>query len=180
MKSISTHLMTALLALGIVTGCSTTNEKPDQLTTDVKAAKAAFLTSDTNLNSVFAKANGYAIFPTVAKGAVVIGGAEGKGQLFETGKAKPLGEVRLAQATIGFQLGGQAYSELILFEDQSTLDNFKMGNFEFSAQATAVAIKAGAAENAKFENGVMVFTIAKGGLMYEASIGGQKFSYTPY
>ena len=82
--------------------------------------------------------------------------------------------------TIGFQAGGQVYSELIVFEDQSTLNNFKSGNFEFSAQATAVALKAGASANAKYDHGVMIFTIAKGGLMYEASVGGQKFHYTPY
>ena len=81
---------------------------------------------------------------------------------------------------IGFQAGGQAYSELVLFEDQASLDTFKKGNFEFSAQATAVAVTAGASANAKYEKGVMVLTIAKGGLMYEASVGGQKFSYAAY
>ena len=125
-------------------------------------------------------ASGYVIFPTVAKGAVGVGAATGTGQLFEAGNAQPVGEASMTQVTIGLQLGGQAYSELLIFQDQTTLDNFKKGNFEFSAQATAVAVTAGASANAKYEKGVMVLTIAKGGLMYEASVGGQKFSYTAY
>src|SRR5262249_36587384 len=86
----------------------------------------------------------------------------------------PVGQVKLAQVTIGFQAGGQAYSELILFEDKTSLDNFKKGNFELSAQASAVAITAGASANAKYEKGVMVLTMAKGGLMYEATVGRQQ------
>jgi lipid-binding SYLF domain-containing protein len=83
------------------------------------------------------------------------------------------------QATIGFQLGGQAYREIIFFKDQKALDHFTSGNFEFSAQASAVAVTAGAATDADYSDGVAVFTLPKGGLMYEASVGGQKFSYDP-
>ncbi|HID49932.1 MAG TPA: hypothetical protein EYP40_10045, partial [Chromatiales bacterium] len=86
----------------------------------------------------------------------------------------------LTQITIGFQLGGQAYSEIIFFKDKKTLDRFKNGNFELGAQASAVAITAGASADVNYEKGVAVFTMAKGGLMYEASVGGQKFSYTPF
>ena len=180
MKSKLNYLMTALIVVGFATGCSSPGTKSDSMAADVKAAKADFLKADKDLQTTLDKASGYVIFPSVAKGALGVGAATGKGQLFEKGKAQPVGGTALNQVTIGFQAGGQAYSELVLFEDQTTLDNFKKGNFEFSAQATAVALKAGVAANAKYENGVMVFTIAKGGLMYEASIGGQKFSYEAY
>ena len=186
MKSKSGYLMSALMIVGMAVGCSTTheqsatNEKSQKLTSEVNEAKAEFVRQDSNLDSVLARASGYAIFPSVGKGAVGVGGAMGKGQLFEGSGVYPLGETELKQVTIGFQAGGQVYSELIIFEDQSTLNNFKSGNFEFSAQATAVALKAGASANAKYDHGVMIFTIAKGGLMYEASVGGQKFHYTPY
>jgi lipid-binding SYLF domain-containing protein len=152
----------------------------DPLDDKVKDAKAEFLKNDDSLKAVFEKASGYVIFPTVAKGALGVGAATGEGQVFDKGKDTAVGEARLTQVTIGFQAGGQAYSELIFFEDQASLDGFKKGNFEFSAQATAVAVKAGAGATAKYEKGVMILTMAKGGLMYEASIGGQKFKYKPY
>ncbi len=152
----------------------------ESLTTECESAKAEFLKQDDSLKAVFEKASGYVIFPSVAKGALGIGAAKGKGELFEKGKDKPSGQANLAQVTIGFQAGGQAYAELIFFEDQTSMDNFKKGNFEFSAQASAVAVKAGAGANAKYEKGVMILTMAKGGLMYEASIGGQKFKYKAY
>ena len=95
-------------------------------------------------------------------------------------KGKATGEAKLRQVSIGFQAGGQVYIELICFEDQTSLDNFKKGNFEFSAQVSAVAVTAGVSKNAKYEKGIMVLTLAKGGLMYEASVGGQKFKYKAY
>ena len=98
--------------------------------------------------------------------------------LYEKGKA--VGAVKLTQVTVGAQVGGQTYSELILFEDQNTLERFKKGNFEFAAAASAVAINQGASATAAYENGVKVFSMAKAGLMFEASIGGQKFKYIPY
>ncbi len=152
----------------------------ESLTSECESAKAEFLKQDDSLKAVFEKASGYVIFPSVAKGALGIGAAKGKGELFEKGKDKPSGQANLAQVTIGFQAGGQAYAELIFFEDQTSMDNFKKGNFEFSAQASAVAVKAGAGANAKYEKGVMILTMAKGGLMYEASVGGQKFKYKAY
>lgn len=137
---------------------------------------AAFKNKDPGIKVFFDKAYGYAVFPTVGKGGVGIGGAYGKGEVYERGRQ--VGTTSLSQLTIGFQLGGQAYSEIIFFKDKATLDNFKSGNFAFSAQASAVAVTAGASADADYSNGVAVFTLAKGGLMYEASVGGQKFSYT--
>jgi lipid-binding SYLF domain-containing protein len=145
----------------------------------------------------FKTAYGYAVFPTIGKAGIGLGGAYGKGQVYARGVYT--GNVKMTQVTLGFQLGGQAYSQIIFFEDARAFKEFTSGNFEFGAQATAVAITAGASANAtttgssasasggrhdattvgKYHKGMAVFTVAKGGLMYEASIGGQKFSYTP-
>jgi len=170
----------SMAAVLMIAGMTHTVSAAESLTTKANEAKDEFLNKDDTLKPILTKASGYVVFPSVAKGALGIGAAKGKGELFEKGKDKPLGLVKLAQVTIGFQAGGQAYSELILFEDQTSLDNFKKGNFELSAQASAVAVTAGASANAKYEKGVMILTMAKGGLMYEASVGGQKFTYKAY
>ncbi|MBA6411870.1 hypothetical protein H2508_01945 [Parahaliea sp. F7430] len=146
----------------------------------------------------FNKAYGYALFPTIGKGGIGLGGAHGKGKVFVAGQA--VGNTTMTQLTLGFQLGGQAFSQIIFFEDRRAFEHFTSGNFEFSAQATAVAITAGASAevntgggasagisggrndaattHAGYRKGMAVFTIAKGGLMYEAALGGQKFTYT--
>jgi len=115
----------------------------------------------------------FVIIPTVGKGGIGIGGARGKGLLYEGGQITA--EVTLSQLTIGFQWGGQAYSEFIFFKDDVALADFKRGNYELGAQASAVAVTAGASADANYSDGVAIFTQAKGGLMYEASVGGQKF-----
>ena len=145
----------------------------------------------------FASSYGYAVFPTIGKGGIGIGGAHGSGRVYA--KGAPVGDTSMTQITVGLQLGGQAYSQIIFFQDKRAFDEFTSGNFEFGAQATAVAITAGASAQASsggtgagasgtqshartaggYHRGMAVFTIAKGGLMYEASIGGQKFSYRP-
>jgi len=146
----------------------------------------------------FNSAYGYAVFPTVGKGGIGIGGAYGKGQVYAQGRAT--GKISLIKVTIGFQLGGQAFSEMIFFEDKRAYDDFTSGNFEFDASASAVAITAGVQAKAGTEGttagtsvgpatgkhakssylkGIAVFIHTKGGLMYEASIGGQKFNFTP-
>ena len=144
---------------------------------EAKEAVADFLKADPTLKVFLDKAYGYAVFPSVGKGAIGIGGAHGSGVVYEKGKA--IGKSSLSQVTIGLQLGGQEYREIIFFEDKAALDRFTGGNFEFSAQASAVAVKEGASADSDFEGGVAVFTMAKGGLMFEASIGGQKFSFEP-
>ena len=166
-----------LAVLGLAAGASAADNKASR-TKDSKKALALFKEADGSLTATLEKAAGYAIFPTVGKGGVGIGGAHGKGQVWE--KGEPVGETSLTQVSIGLQLGGQAYAELIIFENQDVLDDFKRGNFEFSAQASAVAAASGASANAKFEHGVKVLTLAKKGLMYEASVGGQKFGYRSY
>jgi len=145
---------------------------------DAKVAQtiATFKTKDPGLKRFFSKAHGYAVFPTVGKGGIGIGGAYGEGKVYRQGKY--IGTTSVSQITIGLQLGGQAYSEVIFFGSRAALDKFTAGNFEFSAQASAVAVTAGASADADYDGGLAVFTMAKGGLMYEASVGGQKFSYT--
>jgi lipid-binding SYLF domain-containing protein len=133
--------------------------------------------NDPTLVPVLNSAQGYAEFPTVGKGAAGIGGAYGKGVLYEGGAVT--GYCDLTQATIGLQLGGQAYTEIIAFSTPEAVNRFKSGNFAFGAQATAVALKSGAGANAKYADGVAVFTMNEAGLMYEAAIGGQKFSFEP-
>jgi lipid-binding SYLF domain-containing protein len=113
----------------------------------------------------------------VGKGAIGVGGAAGNGIVYEKGKM--IGKAKMKQVSVGFQFGGQAYREVIFFENQGALDRFKQDKFEFAGQASAVAVNKGASVNVKYKNGVMVFTQEKGGLMYEASVGGQKFDYEP-
>jgi len=146
-------------------------------------------------SSFFETSYGYAVFPTIGKGGAGIGGAHGKGRVYA--KGVHVGNTSMTQLTVGFQLGGQAFSQIIFFEDERAFTQFTSGNFEFGAQATAVAITAGASASAtttgqsagasggrndatsvgQFHRGMATFTIAKGGLMYEAAIGGQKFKY---
>ncbi len=148
---------------------------------DVKDARQAIgelERSDPKLSRFFDGAAGYAVFPTVGKGAAGIGGAHGTGVLFAKGLA--LGKVTLTQLTVGLQLGGQAYTEVIFFETEKSLADFKKGEFTLAAQVSAVAAKAGASANVKYVKGVSVFTLAKGGVMAEASVGGQKFGYRAF
>jgi len=130
------------------------------------------------LKTYFKKARGFAVFPNIGKGGIGIGGARGKGEVFEKGHV--IGSTTLTQVSIGFQLGGQAFSQIIFFKDKRSLERFTDGNFEFGASASAALISEGANASADYSNGVAVFTFSKGGLMYEASIGGQKFSYEEY
>jgi lipid-binding SYLF domain-containing protein len=145
----------------------------------------------------FTKSYGYAVFPTIGKGGLVVGAAHGSGHVYA--HRTYVGDTSMTQVSIGFQAGGQAYSEIIFFEDQRAFDEFTSGSFEFSADAGAIVITADASGSAgtsgttgsasggkkdaatagSFHKGMVVFTIAKGGLMYQATIGGQKFSYKP-
>lgn len=141
-------------------------------------AIAEFLEADKGLQAFFDSAYAYAVFPSVGKGAVGIGGAYGTGTVF-VGKMA-VGKTDLKQLTVGLQLGGQAYREAIFFENKETFENFKNGNLKLSAQASAVAATAGASADLSYKGGVAITTMAKGGLMYEASVGGQHFEYTPF
>lgn len=157
----------------------------------VQEALVAFEGSG-RLKEFFANSYGVVVFPTVGKGGLGIGGAHGTGWGFRQGRYD--GQSKMTQVTIGFQAGGQAFSQIIFFEDEQAFNHFAGGNFELGAQASAVALTAGAnaqastaggaaagANNAQaktdYTDGLAIFTMAKGGLMYEATVGGQKFSY---
>ncbi len=154
------------------------SNKDKRLLEDCQDAKAEFIRTDGLMKNLFSNAYGYVIFPNVGKGAIGIGGAAGNGMVYQRGAL--VGKGKMTQVSIGFQWGGQAYREVIFFENKTTFDRFKESKLEFAAQASAVAATAGASANVKYANGVMIFTQQKGGLMYEASIGGQKFKYTSF
>jgi lipid-binding SYLF domain-containing protein len=152
-----------------------TKAKKNKIIADSNIAKAEFIEKDALMKGIFEKAAGYVIFPNVGKAGFGIGGAAGNGTVYEHNKI--VGMAKLTQVSVGFQAGVQAYREVIFFESKKDLDRFKESRFEFSAQASAVAVTAGASANVKYTDGVMVFTMLKGGLMYEAAVGGQKFKF---
>ena len=148
---------------------------------DVDEANATikeFKETDPGIDKFFSSATGYAVFPGIGKGGLGVGGAAGKGTLYKGGT--PVADTKMSQVTIGFQAGGQKYAEVIFFEDLDTYKDFVSGNFEFAAQVSAVALASGVSADAKYKDGLLVVTMAIGGLMYEASVGGQKFKVTPY
>src|SRR5580692_4643788 len=169
----------AFIVLGVAAGPAMADEYLDTAASYKTAGQSS---------SFFPKSYGYAVFPSVGKGGLIVGAAHGSGRVYAHGKY--VGDVSMTQVSVGFQAGGQAYSEIIFFEDKRAFDEFTSGSFEFSADAGAVVITAAASGTAGSANsgekaatagnyykGMAVFTIAKGGLMYQAAIGGQKFSY---
>ncbi len=185
MKKITTLLTFGLLLL-------TQSVLADKISDTLKIFRDAGDSS-----TFFSNSYGYAVFPTIGKAGIGIGGAFGEGQVFEQGKR--VGQASMSQLSIGFQLGAQGYSQIVFFQDKRAFDEFTNGNFEFAATAEAVAITAGASASAStagssatvsggknnantagnYNKGMAIFTVAKGGLMYEASIAGQKFKYKP-
>lgn len=173
------RLGTIMLAIGLIFGGSVMAQenKTNKLIDDSNEAKAEFIQVDGLMKNLFDNAYGYVILPNVGKGAIGIGGAAGNGIAYEQGSI--VGTASMKQATVGFQFGGQAYREVIFFETKEQMDRFKQNKIEFSAQASAVAATKGASANAKYTNGIMIFTQTKGGLMYEASVGGQELKFKP-
>jgi len=152
-------------------------EDKERIFNDSKSAKTAFIKTDGSMENLFKTSYAYVIFPNIGKGAAIIGGAGGNGGVYEKGKR--IGTAKMVQISAGAQVGGQAYREVIFFEDKAALDRFKENKLEFSGQVSAVAVKAGASAAAKYREGVAVFTQELGGLMVEASLGGQKFTFKP-
>src|SRR5258705_11729109 len=168
--------MAAVLAL--VVPVATRAASDAELVTDARKTLAVFQKNDPDLAKFAARSAGYAVFPTITKGAIGVGGAHGTGVLFVKGKA--MGKASLTQVTIGAQLGGQEYSEVIFFETARAVADFEKGNAALSAEAAAVALKSGASADAKYQGGVAGFTATKGVLMADAGVGGQKFGYEPF
>ena len=179
MKSQAHVSATLILILVFVfqLGFAQSEEKKKEILEDSKEAKAAFLKEDPGMSKFFDGSFGYLIFPNVGKGGLGVGAAAGNGVAYEQGAL--IGYAKLSQVSIGFQAGGQAYREVVFFESSEEMERFKDNKIEFSAQVSAVAAASGASANAKYVEGVAVFTMAKGGLMYEASVGGQQFKFKP-
>lgn len=175
-----TTLLLASLAALLVSFSATAFEPDtsDELQLSVAKAILNLKTADPGMEKFFHGSAGYAVFPRVGKGGIGIGGAHGKGLVIKGNKA--IANTSLSQVTIGFQLGGQVYAQFIFFEDDVALGHFQRGNFELGAQASAVAATLGASADANYDGGVVVFTQVGGGLMYEATVSGQKFSYKAF
>ena len=149
----------------------------EQLAADVRDAMGRFQEKDNTFEASLEKLVGYAIFPEVAKGGLIVGGAGGQGEVYEQGKL--IGHAQLTQGTLGAQIGGQKFAEIIMFKTKSALNRFRKNRLELSAQATATAADQGAAAKAKYADGIAIFILPTAGLMVEASIGGQKLKFSP-
>lgn len=181
-RKLGTGLMlVALMGMGMqLGGCATAPASQAdrmELIGTSNATLSGMYAADEGLEPFVTKSYAYVIFPSVGKGGLGIGGAYGRGVVYQGGKT--IGYSDLSQATIGLQAGGQSFSELVVFEDKDSFDRFKTGKLNFSANASAVALKSGAAGSAKYTDGVAVFVNPTGGLMVEASIGGQQLTYQP-
>jgi lipid-binding SYLF domain-containing protein len=176
MKSVAMVATVALATLGVVR-MSNAGTNDAQLVSEARQTTAVYKKADPGIDVFFRRSVGYVVFPGIGKGGLGIGGAHGTGVLFENGA--PVGKVTMNQLTVGAQAGGQEFSQIIFYEVPGPLQELKGGKSSFSAGVSAVALSAGAAASARFKNGVAVFTATKGGLMLEASVGGQKFSYEP-
>lgn len=150
-------------------------DERQELKNDAKKALEAFKAKDSGIQAHLDSAAGYAIFPNVGKGAWILGGAAGNGIVYEKGKV--VGYTELRQIDVGFQIGGQAFSEIIIFKTEQALNEFKEGNFELEGSASAVIWDKGKGEAIQFQDGVGVAIMPKAGAMAGISVGGQKFNY---
>jgi lipid-binding SYLF domain-containing protein len=167
-----------LMASLFLAGCAVAPEGHESqavLSAEVSEAVAVFKEKDPTIDRFFNKSYGYAVLPKVVKGAIWLGGAYGKGEVYEKGQM--VGYCDMSQATLGFSFGGEYFREIIFFRDKYDLDRFKTDEFTFSAQVTGVAVTTGAATKADYQSGVAVFIVTDKGLMVDASLGGQKFNY---
>jgi lipid-binding SYLF domain-containing protein len=175
-------LIIIFLALPVLVtaGCATVPERPEGKTVlgaKVQEAISAFKTEDPTIERFFKGSYGYVVLPEVFKGAFLVGGAFGNGEVYEQGKIA--GYSSMSQATFGFSLGGEYFREIVFFRDKMDLDKFKTEEIVFAAQITGVAITSGAAAKADYKAGMAVFIMPDKGLMVDASLGGQKFKYVP-
>ena len=175
MNKLSAILIAAIMFCVSVHSYAWEPDNSDKLELSVAQAIIAAKDRDPSMEKWFETAYAYAVFPRVGKAGIGVGGAHGKGIVIFGDST--VGRTSLSQVTIGLQLGGQVYAEFIMFRDKTAFDHFTRGNFEMGAQVSAVALTAGASADANYDGGVAVFTNAGGGLMFEASVGGQKFTY---
>ena len=178
----STTRVTGVLTLvaGLLISCSTapsTREGRDELLQQATATMSEMSGEDPGVDALARSGYGYALFPEVAKGGLVFGGAYGRGVVYEQGQH--IGYADLSQASFGLQVGGQTYSELIVFENKAALEGLKQSRVDLAADASAVILKTGAAASARFVDGVAVIVRPIGGAMAEAAVGGQQLTYVP-
>jgi len=178
------HTFAAAALIGattLFTGCTTTAPKTEAnreaLSADAEAAMKKMQIEDSSLRDFLDKAYGYVIFPSVGKGGLIVGGAYGRGEVYRQGQLA--GYADLTSGSVGLQAGGQTFSELIVFATEKAYNDFADGDFALSATASAIALKAGAAGQAHFENGIAVFVKPEGGLMAELSLGGERLRFVP-
>ena len=174
------RLMTGFLTLALMLTASVSHAQDGVTADQEQAARATlqkFIDKDSGVQAFVDQSTGYAVFPSVGKAGFIIGGAHGKGVVFEDGVA--IGAASITEAKLGLVAGVESFSQLVVFETEEALARLKEGKFDMGAQASAVAAKAGAAASTSFRNGVAVFITDQGGLMGDASVGAQKFSFTP-
>lgn len=172
MNSLMRGIAAACVSLAIAVPLAVAEEVSSA---EVKKTIEAFEFKDPSIKQRFESAHGYAVFPTIGKAGLIVGGAGGDGQVFERGKL--IGTASVTQLTVGLQAGVQEFSEVVFFQNKAALDRFKNDKFEFAANASAVVAKSGASASSDYRNGVVVFTLAKEGVMLEAAVGGQKFKF---
>jgi lipid-binding SYLF domain-containing protein len=180
MKLFNHALILVSMISFFVAGCATapdTQVERQNLVDQATSALRQMKNSDPTLTQFLAQSFGYAVFPNVGKGAFIAGGAYGRGIVYEKGNF--VGYSDVAQATIGLQAGGQSFDEIIVFENRGVMDRFISGKVNFSASASAVILKSGAGGAARYTDGVAVFVQPTGGLMVEAAVGGQQFTFMP-
>ncbi|MDT0690822.1 lipid-binding SYLF domain-containing protein [Salegentibacter sp. F188] len=177
MKSITSKFYIPLLAVLIMglASCGSMSTSPDKLISDAEKAQEKVAETSNNLEELFQSSAGYAIFPNVGKGAYILGGASGNGVLYENGSVQGFTEMK--QVDVGLQIGGKAYTEVLFFQSESALEEFKSGDYELTASASAVILEKGKSASVDFQDGVGVVIMPKAGAMAGVSVGGQKFEY---
>jgi lipid-binding SYLF domain-containing protein len=178
MKSTTCIALVLTIVAGLLVGCATaptSRADKDALLAESAAAMKRMSGEDRGLTALVQRGYGYAMFPKVTKGGLVVGGAHGQGVVYERGRH--VGYADLSQGSVGAQIGGQSFSELLVFENKAALDRFKAGQLTFTGDASAVVLKTGVATDLKFLDGVAVVVSPVGGAMLEAAIGGQQFTY---
>ncbi|MCX7550069.1 lipid-binding SYLF domain-containing protein [Xanthomarina sp. F2636L] len=176
MKTIKTLMAVCLLFISV--GVTAQNDKDKQVISDAENAKATLLEKDPGLEKFFDTSAGYVIFPNIGKGALIIGGAMGNGVVYENEHI--IGMANLKKLSVGLQVGGESIIEVIFFETEKALKEFKEGNFEFSARASAIAADKGVSKDVNYSDNVLVFAMPKVGLMADTSVSGQKFEFHPF
>jgi len=170
--------MTPAICALVVISAFAARAADEDLRAESKQAIANFKNADSTLAKYFADSAGYAVFPSVGKGGFIVGGARGRGVVFDKG-GEVIGQSMMTQANIGAQAGGQTFAQVIFFQTPEALNNFKSGSFSLGADISAVVAKEGASQTAKFREGIAVFALPIKGLMVQATVGGQKFSFQP-